>query len=115
MTERTDWLPVIQWGKMNVNGAAYTGRRTFAELPNTHCWLRICQHAELIDRAEIKELNMDGDDSWICFECDGYLFSIGERGSHVRLSVNDADCPQDVLTEVTEHFAVLLSPHMRDC
>ena len=100
---------------MNAAVATYAVPRTFAELPYTLSWLTICQHAERFGRATITEFDTNLEGTWLRFECEGYQFSVGERGSRVQLTVNDADCPADLLVEVTEHFAALLAPHTRHC
>ncbi|BBO35686.1 hypothetical protein [Lacipirellula parvula] len=100
---------------MNAAVAAYAVPRIFAELPYTHSWLKICQHAERLDRAEITEFDTNVEGTWLRFFYRDYIFSIGERGARVQLTVNDADCPTDVMLEVNEHFAALLAPHLRHC
>ncbi len=100
---------------MNAAVVKYAVPRTFAELPYTHSWLKICQHAERLDSVEITEFDANAEGTWLRFTYSGYLFSVGERGSRVQLTVNDADCPPDLLVEVTEHFAALLAPHLWHC
>jgi hypothetical protein len=100
---------------MNAAVAAYAVPRTFAELPYTHSWLKICQHAERLGSVEITDFDTNVEGTWLRFAYGGYFFSIGEFGSRIQLTVNDADSPPNLLVEVTEHFASLLSPHMRHC
>ncbi|WP_428304352.1 hypothetical protein [Lacipirellula sp.] len=100
---------------MHATDAIYKVSRIFAELPYTDSWLKICHHAERLERVEITAFDSNGEGTWLRFTYADFKFAVGEYNERIRLTVNDGNCPPDLLIEVTEHFAALLSPHMQQC
>ena len=86
--------------------------RTFAELPLTRPWQSVRQHLSWLDGAEEAEFACKGGICWLTFNYAFQSFQFCEHGTRLELSVANSACPERIIAEVTEHFTMLLAPHL---
>jgi hypothetical protein len=85
------------------------GSRHFADLPETVFFDEIADHVEKLENAEITEFITDGVvEMWLDFKYRGYLFSVNNQFGDYWLFVQDANCPDEILLKVCDHFRQLL-------
>jgi hypothetical protein len=80
----------------------------FAVFPLTRTWMAIREYVERWERAEGVCFLADRLETFLLFNYGGYDFCVHDDEATLHLSVNDANCPRQILAEVTEHFAAFL-------
>lgn len=85
------------------------GSRHFVDLPEVIFFDELADHVEELDGAEITEFLTDGViEMWLEFEYREYKFSVNNRFGDYLFFVADADCPEEILLEIVNHFRALL-------
>lgn len=85
------------------------GSRHFVDMPEVVFFDEFADHVEELDGAEIIEFLTDGVvDMWLDFEFSGHKFSVTTQFGDYWFFVQDADCPDEILIEVIDHFRLLL-------
>lgn len=85
------------------------GSRHFVDLPEVVFFDEIYEHAEELDGVEITEFITDGTiGMWLDFEFRGHKFSVTNQFGDFWFFVEDAECPDEILLEIIEHFRQLL-------
>src|SRR5215204_3291200 len=85
------------------------GSRHFADMPEAVFFDEIADHTENLEGAEITDFITDGVvEMWLDFEYRGHKFSVNNQLGDYWFFVEDADCPDDILLEVCDHFRQLL-------
>lgn len=85
------------------------GARHFVDMPEAVFFDEFADHVEELDGAEITEFLTDGVvDMWLEFDFGGHKFSVTTRFGDYWFLVEDADCPEEILIEIIDHFRQLL-------
>ena len=85
------------------------GSRHFVDLPEVIFFDELADHVEDLEGAEITEFLTNGVvEMWLEFEFRGQLFSVGNRFGDYWFFVKDANCPEEILLEIVDHFRQLL-------
>ena len=85
------------------------GSRHFVNLPEDVFFDELADHVEELDGAEITEFITDGViEMWLEFDYRGQQFSVNNQFGDYWFFVKDADCPEEILFEVIDHFRQLL-------
>ena len=85
------------------------GSRHFVDLPEVVFFDELYDHTEELDGVEITEFITDGTvGMWLDFEFRGHDFSVTNRFGDYWFFVADANCPDEILLEIIEHFRQLL-------
>lgn len=84
------------------------GSRHFADLPETVFFDRMRDHLELLAGATETAFVTDRvTEMWLDFDYRDHQFSINNQMSSYWFFVNDPTCPQEILTAVRSHFALV--------
>lgn len=84
------------------------GARHFADMPEVAYFDEMYDHAENLKGAEINDFAMDGViEMWLEFDFRGQRFFIGNQFGDYWFLVENAECPDEILLEVTDHFREL--------
>ena len=87
----------------------HDGSRHFADLPEAVFFDEFYEHTEKLEGAEITEFITDGVvEMWLDFEFRGHGFSVNNQFGDYWFFVQDPNCPDEILLEVTDHFRRLL-------
>ena len=110
------WSPRTHRGSSRTDAQQKTSPipRTFAEFPFTKKWQDIVVHTQQLEGASLVQQFGQGDETWLRFVFMGQWFGIQDGGNRLTLTVEDADCPEEILFAVQRHFEPLLSRHLRD-
>lgn len=85
------------------------GSRHFVDMPEVVFFDEFADHVEQLEDAEITEFITDGVvEMWLEFDFRGHQFSVGNQFGDYWFFVRDADCPEEILFEVIDHFRTLL-------
>ena len=85
------------------------GSRHFVDMPEVVFFDDFYDHAENLEGAEITEFITDGVvEMWLDFEFRGHKFSVGNQFGDYWFFVEDANCPEEILLEIIDHFRQLL-------
>ena len=85
------------------------GSRHFVDMPEVVFFDEVADHVEVLDGAEITEFLTDGViEMWLEFEYRGHNFSVNNQLGDYLFFVDDADCPEEILFEIVDHFRQLL-------
>ncbi len=85
------------------------GSRHFVDMPEVVFFDDVADHVEELDGAEITDFLTDGVvEMWLDFEYRGHNFSVNNQLGDYWFFVEDADCPEEILFEVVDHFRQLL-------
>jgi hypothetical protein len=90
------------------------GTRRFGDLPETHDaghpqWHRLRDHVSQLPGAAVTGFVTDDvAEAWIDFIHRGHAFSINNQAGDWWFFVEDPTCPDAILTQVLDHFEVLL-------
>lgn len=85
------------------------GSRHFVDMPETVFFDEFADHVENLDGAEITEFITDGVmEMWLDFDFRGHKFSVNNQFGDYWFFVQDANCPEEILLEVINHFRKLL-------
>jgi hypothetical protein len=93
---------------MNTSQNVQYSNNEFAAFPLNRTWKSIHEYAEGWDRAEGIHFLADRCETFLLFHYRGYAFCIYDDEATLRICVEDASCPREVLAEVSEHFAAFL-------
>ena len=92
-----------------INLIMHDGSRHFGDLPQTALWYDVRDHvARLPDATLTGFVTDDITEAWIDFTYRQHDFSINDQFGDYWFFVSDPTCPDEVLSEVLEHFAELL-------
>ena len=80
----------------------------FAVFPLTRTWMAIREYVERWERAEGVCFLADRLETFLLFNYGGYDFCVHDDEATLHLSVNDGNCPRQILGEVTERFTAFL-------
>lgn len=81
------------------------GSRNFADLPETFFFDRLREIAGTLEGAvETGFLTDWVTEVWLDFVYRGHNFSINNQNGEYWFFVDDPECPDEILTEVIEHF-----------
>lgn len=92
------------------------GSRHFGALPETYDPVRPQWHAlrdrvgELAGAELVGFVTDDVTEAWIDFEYRGHRFGINDQQGQWWFFVHDPACAEEILTQVLDHFAVVLGP-----
>lgn len=87
----------------------HDGSRHFVDMPEVVFFDEVADHVEELDGAEITEFLTDGVvEMWLDFEYRGHNFSVNNHLGDYLFFVEDADCPEEILFEIVDHFRQLL-------
>lgn len=85
------------------------GSRHFVDLPEVVFFDDFYDHTEELDGVEITEFITDGTiGMWLNFEFRAHEFSVTNQFGDYWFFVADAECPDETLLEVIEHYRYLL-------
>ena len=85
------------------------GARHFVDLPEVVFFDDFADCVEELEGAEITEFITDGViEMWLDFDFRGHRFSVNNQLGDYRFYVADADCPEEILFEIIDHFRELL-------
>ena len=85
------------------------GWRHFVDLPEVVFFDELYEHTEELRGAEITEFVADGVvEMQLDFEFRGHNFSVFNQLGDYWFFVEDAECPDEILLEIIEHFRELL-------
>lgn len=85
------------------------GSRHFADLPEVIFFDEFADTVEDLEGAEIIDFQTNGVlEMWLEFEFRGNIFSVGNRLGDYQFFVRDANCPEEILLEVADHFRQIL-------
>lgn len=88
------------------------GARHFVDLPVEFAFFdEFYEHTEKLADAEITEFLTDGIvGMWLEFDFRGHHFSVNNQYTDYWFLVEDANCPEEILMEVIDHFRRLIEP-----
>lgn len=85
------------------------GSRHFVDMPEVVFFDEFADHAEELEDAEITEFITDGTiEMWLEFEYREHNFFVNNQLGDYIFFVEDADCDEEILFEVIDHFRQLL-------
>ncbi len=85
------------------------GSRHFVDMPEVVFFDEVADHVEELGGAKITEFLTDGVvEMWLEFEYRGHSFSVNNKLSNYLFFVEDANCPDEILLEIINHFRRLL-------
>jgi hypothetical protein len=85
------------------------GSRHFVDMPEVVFFDELADHVEELEDAEITEFLTNGVvEMWLDFEFSGHKFSVTNQMGDYWFFVQDAECPDEILLEVIDHFRKLL-------
>lgn len=86
------------------------GSRHFVDFPVEAAFFdEFADHVEELEGAEITEFLTDGIvEMWLDFTFRGYKFSVNNKYDDYLFFVEDANCPEEILIEIINHFRKLL-------
>lgn len=85
------------------------GSRHFVDMPEVVFFDEVADHVENLEGAEITEFLTDGIvEMWLDFEYRGHKFSVNNQLGDYMFFVEDADCDEEILLEIIDHFRKLL-------
>jgi hypothetical protein len=85
------------------------GSRHFVDMPEVVFFDEVADHVEELEGTEITEFITDGVlEMWLDFTFRGHKFSVNNQFSDYWFFVEDANCPDEILLEVADHFRGLL-------
>ena len=85
------------------------GSRHFVDMPEVVFFDELADHVEELEDAEITEFLTNGVvEMWLDFEFGGHKFSVTNQMGDYWFFVQDAECPDEILLEVIDHFRKLL-------
>lgn len=93
---------------MNTIPAARYCNNEFAVFPFCRTWESIRECVERWDRAEGIQFLADRYETFLLFHFGGHGFCLYDHDATLRICVNDANCPREILAEVRDHFAAFL-------
>lgn len=83
--------------------------RHFADLPGVVFFDDFADHVEALRGAEITRFEADGTvGMWLEFEYRRHHFFVDNKFGDYEFHVADAECPEYILFEITDHFRRLL-------
>lgn len=86
------------------------GSRHFLDVPESVSWGEMRQATERLNGAKITGYVSDEViEMWLDFNFRGQSFSINNPCGEFWFFVDDADCPNEILIEIAEHFAQVLN------
>lgn len=86
-----------------------SGARHFVDMPEVVFFDDLADHVEELDGAEITEFLTNGVvEMWLDFEFSEHKFSVTNQFGDYWFFVQDAECPDEILLEVIDHFRRLL-------
>jgi len=88
--------------------------RWFGELPFSHKWSEVRQHALGLGGAWITSFVADGGREGFLFNYLGHEFTVRSHGKQLLFAVEGVEWSERVLGDVLSHFAVLLAPGRTD-
>jgi hypothetical protein len=81
----------------------------FVALPQVRLWHDLHEYLQRLQGVNITGFLTDGViGSWIDFSFRGHSFTINEQSGQYQFFVGDADCSDEVLSEVTRHCKAFL-------
>lgn len=87
---------------------AKDGSRNFADLPEVVFFDELRSHLGKLTGAVESEFLTDWlTEVWLDFEYEGYRFSINNQMGEYWFFVGDPACPDQILSDVVEHFAIV--------
>jgi hypothetical protein len=85
------------------------GSRHFVDMPEVVFFDEFADHVESLEDAEITEFITNGVvEMWLEFEFRGHKFSVNNQLGDYLFFVEDANCPDEILIEIINHFRKLL-------
>jgi hypothetical protein len=94
-----------------INQIMHDGSRHFGDLPQTALWYDVHDRVAGLPGAALTGFVTDDvTEAWINFSYQGHAFSINDQFGDYWFFVNQPDCPDDILSDVLDHFAELLKP-----
>jgi hypothetical protein len=82
----------------------HDGSRQFASLPENRSWWALRDHLTRLPGASVTGFLTDGvTEAWIDFTFRGYSFTINNQLGEYWFFVEEADCPDAVLSEAADH------------
>ncbi len=85
------------------------GSRHFVDMPEVVFFDDLTDHVEELDGAEITDFLTDGVvEMWLDFEYQEHNFSVNNHLGDYWFFVEDAECPEEILFEIIDHFRQLL-------
>ncbi len=92
-----------------INLIMHDGSRHFGDLPQTADWYAVRDHVARLPGAALAGFVTDDiTEAWIDFTYRQHDFSINDQFGDYWFFVNEPACPDEVLSEVLNHFAELL-------
>jgi hypothetical protein len=86
-----------------------TRQRQFNQFPRKRTWREIRDSLARLEGAETVLFIGTDYDTWLVFAYQGHEFSINDQDAAYAFSVQEADCPEEVIERVSRHFAWLNS------
>jgi len=85
------------------------GSRHFVDMPEVVFFDEVADHVEELKSAEITEFITNGVvEMWLEFEYRGNVFTVTNQFGDYWFFVQDANCPDEILLEIVNHFRNLL-------
>lgn len=86
------------------------GSRHFVDFPVEAAFFDdFADHVEKLKGAETTEFDVNGVlEMWLEFEFRKNLFSVANHLNDYRFFVEDANCPEEILLEIIDHFHKLI-------
>ena len=85
------------------------GSRHFVDMPEVVFFDEVADHVEELEGAEIIEFITNGVvEMWLEFEFLEHTFTVTNQFGDYWFFVRDANCPDEILLEIIDHFRKLL-------
>lgn len=85
------------------------GSRHFVDMPEVVFFDEVADHVEELEGAEIIEFITNGVvEMWLEFEFRGHIFTVTNQFGDYWFFVQDANCLEEILLEIINHFRKLL-------
>ena len=96
---------------MTVPDDARSPWRHFASLPETVSWVRLRRHVDAMPGGALVDVACDRmNEAALVFIYRGHRFGVDLHDDAFRFSVEDPDCPADVLSDVLAYAEQLVKP-----
>ena len=89
----------------------HDGSRRFLSLPESILSGALFDRIGAMPNTRVTEFIETIPESWIDFEFHGFEFSINTQFGEYWFFVRDRNCPDDILIDIRDRFATILSPH----